>query len=330
MKFIDCVRQIRFGLTAASMLAAVALALPAWADVYPNRPINMVVPFPPGGPTDVFARIFAAQVGKELSQTVIVDNRSGAAGNIGVSAAARSLPDGYTILFGTASIAIAPSMFSSLTYDPSKDLKPVAMVGAVPALLLVQPDGPKTVKEFVEELKRNPGKYSYATSGHGTATHLITELFARNAGVKVLSVPYRGSGPAQQALLAKTHLFTVETASSAMAMVRSGAMRPIAVASEKRSPALPTLPTLVESGFPNVIGSTWNMVFLPTDAPDAVAKKLNAAINKALSDPETRKKLADLAVDMNNESTPASAKAFLESEIQRWKSVVAASGIQPN
>lgn len=330
MRFSDCTRRIVLGIVAASTLVAATLTSPALADSYPERPVNMIVPFPPGGPTDVFARILAAQLGKELGQSVVVDNRGGAAGNIGVSVAARSLADGYTILFGTASIAIAPSMFSSLTYNPSKDLKPVAMVGAVPALLLVQPDGPGTVKEFVEELKQNPGKHSYATSGYGTATHLITELFARNADVKVLSVPYRGSGPAQQALRAKTHLFTIETASSAMALVRSGAMKPIAVASEKRSSALPALPTLVESGISNVVGSTWNMVFLPANSPDEIAVKLNSAINKALSDLETRKKLADLAVDMNNESTPASAKAFLESEIQRWKDVVVASGVEPN
>lgn len=329
MKISRYTDQILLGLVMALSLAA-ALPSSAWASAYPDRPITMIVPFPPGGPTDVFARILAARLGTELGQTVIVDNRGGAAGNIGVSAAARSAADGYTILFGTASIAIAPTMFRTLTYDPSKNLQPVAMVGVVPALLLVQPDAPQTVKGFVELLKNAPGKYSYATSGYGTATHLITEVFTKNADVQVIAVAYRGTGPAQQGLRAKTHLFTIETASSAMSMVRAGVMKPIAIASEKRSALLPTIPTIAESGIPNVIGSTWNMVFVPANTPPAITNQLNAAINKSLSDPEIKTKLSSLAIEMNSDSTPEAAKAFLESEIERWRKVVAASGVAPN
>ncbi len=315
----------------ATLAAACALALgapPTYAK-YPDRPITMVVPFPPGGPTDVFARVVSDALSHELGKTIIIDNRGGAAGNIGVGIAAKAVPDGYTILFGTASIAIAPSVYKKLSYEPLRDLQPVALVGAVPAVVLVPPDGPRNIQELVGLLKSKPGEFSYATSGYATATHLITELFNKNAAVNALHVPYRGSGPAKQGMLSKLHMYTFETASSTVSVVNSGLLKAIAIAGEKRSPLLPELPTIVEAGIPGVVGSTWNMVFVPAGTDSAVTKRLNTAINTVLSNAEVKSKLAELAVDVTNDSSPDSAKSFLASEIQRWEKIVQATGVQP-
>ncbi|HEY9281739.1 MAG TPA: tripartite tricarboxylate transporter substrate binding protein [Eoetvoesiella sp.] len=302
----------------------------AQASTYPERAITMIVPFPPGGPTDVFARVLAQRLGEELNQSVIVDNRGGAAGNIGVAAAAKTHPDGYTILFGTASIAIAPSVYKTLAYDPLTDLLPVALVGTVPPIVLVPPNGPDNIQELVKLLKENPGQYSYATSGHATATHLVTELFNKYAKVNAIHVPYRGSGPAKQGLLSNLHLYTFETASSTMSVIKSGQLKPIGIAADKRSAILPDVPTIAEAGIAGVNGSTWNMVFVPAGTAPSIVKTLNTAVNKALLDAPTAKKLATLAVDTTTDSTPASAKQYLSDEIKRWKEIVKVTGVSTN
>ncbi|OZI18660.1 hypothetical protein CAL26_13200 [Bordetella genomosp. 9] len=303
-------------------------AASARADAYPQHTINMIVPFAPGGPTDVFARVLADKLGRQLGQSVIVLNRGGAAGNIGVAQAARETPDGYTILFGTASIAVAPSVYRKLAYDAIKDLQPVALVGSCPALVLVAPDGPATIQQLVSTLKAAPGKYSYATSGYASATHLVTEFFNRQAGVDAFVVPYTGSGPAHQNMIAKRHLYTFETASSAMSLVRNGSLKAIGIAANHRSPELPDVPTIAEAGIPGVDASTWNMVFVPANTPMPIVDKLNKAINAALSDPATADKLKSLVIEVTADSTPASSAAYLKSEIDRWAGIVRTSGIK--
>jgi tripartite-type tricarboxylate transporter receptor subunit TctC len=309
------------------MMAGIATATRA-ADSYPSHTINMIVPFAPGGPTDVFARVLADKLGRELGQSIIVLNRGGAAGNIGVAQAARETPDGYTILFGTASIAVAPSVYKKLAYDAAKDLQPVALVGSCPALVLVAPDGPASIPQLVSMLKAAPNKYSYATSGYASATHLVTEYFNRKAGVDAFVVPYTGSGPAHQNMIAKRHLYTFETASSAMSLVRSGQLKAIGIAANHRSPELPDVPTIAEAGIPGVDASTWNMVFVPAHTPMPIVEKLNKAINAALSDKATADKLKSLVIEVTADSTPASSAAYLKSEIDRWAQITQVSGIK--
>jgi len=299
-------------------------------DGYPSHTISMIVPFAPGGPTDVFARILAERLGQELGQSIVVLNRGGAAGNIGVAQAARTAPDGYNLLFGTASIAVAPSVYKKLNYDALKDLQPVALLGSCPALVLVAPDGPDSIQRLVSVLKGAPGKHSYATSGYASATHLVTGFFNHQAGVDAFVVPYTGSGPAHQGMLAKRHLYTFETASSAMSLVQGGTLKAIAIASDHRSPILPDVPTIAEAGIPGVSASTWNMVFVPTGTPPAIVDKLNKAINKVLSDPATVTKLKGLAIEVTADSTPASSQKYLKSEISRWADIARIAGIQPN
>ncbi|GAA0528639.1 Bug family tripartite tricarboxylate transporter substrate binding protein [Pigmentiphaga daeguensis] len=311
----------------------VACAVPAGAgaqDAYPAHTISMTVPFAPGGPTDVFARILAERLGQELGQSIVVLNRGGAAGNIGVAQAARTAPDGYNLLFGTASIAVAPSVYKKLNYDALTDLQPVALLGSCPALVLVSPDGPNSVERLVSMLKAAPGKYSYATSGYASATHLVTGFFNHKAGIDAFVVPYTGSGPAHQGMIAKRHLYTFETASSAMPLVQGGTLKAIAIASDHRSPILPDVPTIEEAGISGVNASTWNMVFVPKGTPAGIVDKLNKAINKVLSDPATVTKLKGLAIEVTSDSTPASSEKYLKSEITRWADIARISGIQPN
>lgn len=305
-------------------------AVPAFAaDAFPERPITMVVPFAPGGPTDVFARILAKQLGKELGQPVVVLNRAGAAGNVGAGVVARAAADGYTVLFGTASMAVAPSVYSSLSYDALKDLQPVALVGSCPALVVVPGDGPASIKELVAKLKSQPGEHSYATSGYASATHLVTEFFNRRAGVKAFAVPYTGSGPANQAMLSKQHLYTFVTASSVMGILERGGLKVIGIASEKRSAILPDVPTIGEAGIAGVDASTWNMLFLPAQTPVEITRKLNLATNKALADPQVVKQLRTLVIDVTSDSTPESAAAYIRSEMKRWAGIVNTAGVKP-
>jgi len=311
-----------------SIMLCTAPAFTAAAG-YPEKPITMIVPFPPGGSTDVFARILARYLSQELGQSIVVVNRAGAAGNIGTGIAARAAPDGYTVLLGTASITVAPSVYKSLSYDVSKDFQPVAFLGATPALVVVSPDGPASIKELVTMLKSQPDKYSYATTGYASATHLVTEFFNRKAGVNAFAVPYTGAGPANQAMISKLHLYTFVTASAAMGLISSGSLKVIAIASEKRSSVLPDIPTIAEAGIPGVDASTWNMLFVPSQTPIEITRKLNSATNKVLADPRVAKLLQGLAIDVTSDSTPESSTAYVQSEIKRWADIVKISGVKP-
>jgi tripartite-type tricarboxylate transporter receptor subunit TctC len=314
-------------LLAVSTYSVAAISADAIGS-YPDHPITMIVPFAPGGSTDIFARIVGEKLGQELGAPIIIANRGGAAGNVGVATAARAPHDGYTILFGTASIAIAPAVYKSLNYDALADLLPVALVGSCPPLVLVAPDGPANIKELVALLKEHPGKYSYAASGYASATHLVTEYFNRKVRVDSFVVPYTGAGPANQGMISKLHLYTFETASAAMPLVHSGLLRAIAIASDTRSSILPNVPTIAESDIAGVNGSTWNMVFVPTHTSPAIVTKLNLAINKVLSDPQVAKRLVSLAVEVTSNSTPESSQEFLKSEIRRWATIVKVTGIK--
>lgn len=312
--------------TAAFAAALNATALPANAQAYPERPIRMVVPFPAGGPTDIFARILSDKLSNVLGQPIVIDNRAGANGNIGAALAAQAKPDGYTVLFATASIAIAPSMYSSLSYDLGKDLTPVALVGSVPSVLLVHPESPQSVRGLVDTMKANPGKMTYASSGKGSPAHLTTELFKSVTKTDAVHVSYRGSAPAMQETAAKRHLFMFETLSSIKPLVSSGHLKPLAIAANERSPLFPNVPTLSELGIEGVTGGTWNMVFVPSGTPAAVVNKLNAAFNAVLADQAVAARLTELAIAGKADSTPTVARSFLTHEVKRWSVVVEASG----
>jgi tripartite-type tricarboxylate transporter receptor subunit TctC len=322
-------RRLMIASAIGMALGAATAGSTADAASFPDHAITMIVPFPPGGPTDAFARILAQKLGQVTGQAIVVENSGGAGGNIGVAKAAKSAPDGYTILFGTVSVAIAPAVYKSLPYDPVKDLQPVAMVGIIPALLLVQPDAPGTLKGFVDFLHKNPGKYSYATSGFGTFTHLMTVEFNRAANVDTILVPYRGSGPAHQGLYAKLHLYTFEVATSGTSILATGRLKAIGITGTRRSPYLPDVPTFNEAGLKGVDQTAWTMVFVPPGTPAAITNQLNVAINKAMSDPEIKKKLAPLAVEVQTDSKPGPLKAFVAKEVQRWAKLVAISGLKP-
>lgn len=306
---------------AALGVAALAFPTEASSQAYPSRPIELVIPFAPGGPTDVFGRLFAARLAEVLGQPVVPENRAGAGSAIGVAAVAKAKPDGYTILFGTGSIATAAAT-TKLPYDPRKDIEPVALVGIVPLVLLASPEMPKTFSELLAAMKRDPGKYNYGSAGPGTTTHLAAEMLKLKAGLDVIHVPYRGSGPALQDTAAGHNAFLFETITASKGLYSAGKLQLLAIGTRKRSVLLPDVPTLAEGGVAGMVAYTWNILFVPAATPKEIVDRLNAAANKVLADPAFAKKMAELATDVVSDSTPATAKAFFLEELDLWASVV--------
>lgn len=306
---------------AAVGLTVLAFSTEASSQAYPNRPIDLVIPFAPGGPTDVFGRLFAARLAEVLGQPVVPENRAGAGSAIGVAVVAKAKPDGYTVLFGTGSIATGAAT-TKLPYDPRKDIEPVALVGIVPLILLASPEMPKTFREFLAAMKGAPGRNNYGSAGPGTTTHLAGEMLKLKAGLDVVHVPYRGSGPALQDTAAGRNAFLFETITAAKGLYSAGKLHLLAIGTKKRSTLLPDVPTLAESGVSGMVAYTWNILFVPAGTPNAIVDKLNAAANTVLSDPAFAKRMAELATDVVADSTPASAKAFFLEELDLWASVV--------
>lgn len=317
----------RFGLrsTALRALAAALLVLataPANAqDAYPSRPIKLIIPFAPGGPTDVFGRLFGQRLSEVLRQPVVPENRAGAGSAIGVQAVARSDPDGYTLLFGTGSIATAAAL-TKLPYDPRKDIEPVAHVGTVPLVLLASPKMPSTVRGLLDALRAAPGKLTYGTAGPGTTTHLAAEMLKLKAKVDVAHVPYRGSGPALQDTAAGVTAFLFETITASQPLTAAGKLQLLAIGTKKRSALMPDVPTLEESGVPGMVAYTWNILFVPAGTPRPIVDRLNRAANEALADPAFAKKMTELATELVTDSTPESAKSFYYSELDLWAAIV--------
>jgi tripartite-type tricarboxylate transporter receptor subunit TctC len=329
MKETDMHSGTRRGLLGFSLLTALTWAgTPAFAqDNYPSRPIKLVIPFPPGGPTDVFGRLFGQRLSEVLKQPVVAENRAGAGSTIGVNSVAKAAPDGYTILFGTGSIATAAALMK-LPFDERKDIEPVAHVGTVPLVLLAAPTMPKTVESLLALLKASPGKYSYASAGPGTTTHLAGEMLKLKTGVDVVHVPYRGSGPALQDTAAGNTAFLFETITASKPLYTSGKLQLLAIGTPKRSPLLPDVPTFSESGLPGMVAYTWNVVFVPAGTPGSIIERLNKASNQVTSDPAFAKRMADLATEVVADSTPASAKRFYFAELDLWSATVKATGVK--
>jgi tripartite-type tricarboxylate transporter receptor subunit TctC len=320
-------RALTLAVLAAGALACAPLAAQAQAQAFPTKALTMVVPFSPGGTTDILARVVGQFMSKDLGQPVIVDNRPGAGGNIGAQMVARAAPDGYTLLMGTVGThAINQSLYKKLAFDPIKDFAPVSRVALVPNLLVANPSQPyKTVKELIAYAKANPGKVSFASSGSGTSIHLSGEMFQQMAKVDMQHIPYKGSAPALTDLLGGQTAIMFDNMPSVIGHVRAGKLRPIAVTTPQRSPALPDVPTIAESGVPGYSATSWFGILVPAGTPGPVVARLNASILKALADPEVKKKLAEQGAEPHGEK-PEQFAEFIRSETAKWGQTVKVSG----
>jgi len=315
---------------AASLSAALALSAPhaaAAAEPYPARPVRFVVAFPPGGGTDIIARSIAQKLGERLGQQVLVDNRPGAGGNIGTDIVAKSSPDGYTLLMGSAGpLAINASLFARMPFDPIKDLAPVTLAASTPNVLVVHPSLPAaTVRELIALAKARPGEINFASSGHGTPAHLAGELFNSMAGVKLIHVPYKGAAPALADLLGGQVQLMFSTMPPALPHVKDGKLRALAVTSLKRSPAAPDLPTVDEIALPGFEANTWHGVVVPAGTPGAIVARLNREIVAILHLPDVVERLSGQGAEALG-STPEEFAAYIKSESVKWAKVVRDSG----
>jgi tripartite-type tricarboxylate transporter receptor subunit TctC len=311
-------------------LAALAISSAAHAQVYPSKPIRMIVAYPPGGGTDIVARMVAQKLGETLGQGVLVENRGGASGNIGTEVAARAAPDGYTVLMGNvAPNAINASLFKNLPFDPVADFAPVSLVASTPNILVVHPSTPaRTVKEVIALAKSKPGALNFASAGVGSSSHLAGELFRILAGAEIVHVPYKGAGPAMVDVLSGQVQLYFATMPAAMPHVKSGKLVPIAVTSARRSPALPDAPTIAESGVPGYEASTWYGLLAPAHTPAAAVARLHDGIVKVLADATLRDRLGEQGFEPVGNS-PEEFGAYIKSEIAKWGKVIRDADIRP-
>jgi len=314
--------------TRSLLLAAMGglFALTVQAQSYPSKPVRVVVPYPPGGPTDIVARVLFQQVSESTGQQFLIDNRAGAGGNIGAEAVAKAPADGYTLLIGTTAHAINMSLFKSLNYDVQKDLAPVSLLTQGPLVLVTHPQFPaNSIKELIDMAKAKPGSLNFASSGNGQSTHLSAELFNSMAGIKMVHVPYKGSAPALGDLMSGQVGIMFDTTLSAMPFVKAGKLKALGVTSPQRTPAAPDVPTIAESGLPGYEVFAWNGVLVPAGTPKAIVAQLNEEIRKAMQLPQVREKFSaqGFAASWN---TPDQFAVFVRNEVEKWARTVKASG----
>jgi tripartite-type tricarboxylate transporter receptor subunit TctC len=316
------------GTLATAVFLAVSTALSA--QDYPSKPIRMVVGFPPGGGTDVVARILAPRMSELLGQPIVIENRPGATGTVAAGQVAKSPPDGYTLMMGHVSVnAIAPSLFSNLPYDVLKDFAPVAIAAAVPHLVTVHPSMPaNSLKELIGQLKSQPGKLSFPSAGNGSMPHLAGEIFKSLAGVQMVHVPYKGSGQSMQDLLGGQHLVAFDTMPASSPHVRSGKLRALAVSSATRVPGLPEVPTAEEAGLAGYVVSTWYGVFAPAGTPAAMVRRLNADTVKAMQTPDTKSKLEGIGADGTVSRSPEEFAGLVRADTARYAKIVKDIGLR--
>ena len=319
------------------VLAAGVCALPglpilstAQAQAFPTKPISLVIPFPPGGPTDAMARTLAAEIRGSLGQPVIVENRAGAGGNIGADFVARSQPDGHTLLFGTSGpLAINASLYRKISYDPSTSFAPVIQIGHLPNILVVNPSLPvKDVRELIAYSKANPGRLSYASSGNGASSHLAGVLFNGIAGTDLQHVPYKGTGPALNDLLGGQVSMSFTDVLTALPYIKAGKLRPLGIATAQRSQALPDLPTLAEQGVTGYDVSVFFGIVAPAGTPPETIAKLNKAFTEALATPKVKQLFASQGFEPAADASPQQLGRFIAFETAKWKDVVKKSGAQ--
>jgi tripartite-type tricarboxylate transporter receptor subunit TctC len=314
------------GIAAASLVVA---ATATWAQNYPTKPVRMVVPFAPGGNTDIIGRVFAPKLGEMLGQQVIVDNRGGAGGAIGTEMAARAAPDGYTLLMVSAGHVINPAMTKKLPYDSIKDFAPISVIADVPTALVVHPSLPAhNVKEFLAIARARPGELFYSTAGRGTVGHLSAELLNSIAKIKLTGVHYKGSGPSMVDLVAGHVQLQFPSMPAAVQYTRIGRLRMIGQTGEKRSNAAPDIPTMQEAGLKGFVVSSGFAMFAPAGTPRPIIDRVHTALVKALSDPGVKENLAKQGAEIVA-STPEQHDKFNRAEIAKWIKVVKEAGIEP-
>ena len=306
-----------------------ALALPAHAQSYPTKPVRMIVPYPPGGGNDTFGRLFAAKLGERTGQPFLVENRPGAGTMIGTEAAAKSAPDGYTILLSSiATHALSPNLYSRVPYDPIKDFAPITLLGIAPTVLVINQELPaKSLQELISLAKSKPGALAYASGGNGTPPHINAEVFKAVAGVDLLHVAYKGGGPALTDLMAGRVHVMLDTAASAMPHVRGGKLRALALSAPKRSAEYPDLPTFAEAGLPQYDTNAWYSMHAPAGTPSDIVRRLNRELVAILKDPEILARFKQLSTDPVGNS-PEEFGAFVKAELDKYARVIKAAGIK--
>lgn len=316
---------------AAALVAAFATGPALAADAsYPNRPVRMIVPFAPGGPTDVISRTIAQKLTEAWGQQVVVDNRAGAGGNIGMGIAAQAMPDGYTILVVSSSFVVNPTLYAKIPYDPYKSFEPVTNAAASPNVFTVHPSIPaKTMKDIISLAQKNPGKYNIATPGVGTTPDLGAELLRMTTKADIVRVPYGGAGPAVAAVVANQVQFGCTALPPTTPHITSGRLRALAVAGVKRSAALPDVPTIGEAGFKGLEADTLQGVLVPAGTPRAIVEKIHADIVRGLAAPDAKARVTTLGFDIIG-STPKEFTAQIKTEIAKWGKVIKAAGLKPN
>jgi tripartite-type tricarboxylate transporter receptor subunit TctC len=316
-------------LATASLLSLVTLMASAQNTSWPapNKPITFINPFPPGGAVDAFGRPLAKQLSTQLNDSIVVDNRGGAGGTLGAGVAAKMAPDGYTWLLGAVHHSIAPSMYPNLPYDITKDFEPIAIIGSVPHVVVVNPSKfPKNdLKSIIEEIRKHPGKYNYASTGNGTSQHLAGELFKMQNKLFITHIPYRGTGPALQDLVAGQVDMMFDTLAGAAPFIKSGQLIAVAVASNQRNPAFPNVPTAQELGINNFVVSSWYAMWAIKGTPKEIIDKMSTEVQSALASPEIKERWAGMGATVPRMSRPELAN-YINQEIVRWSEVVKKSG----
>ena len=314
---------------AAALALAPAIALAqSGADVYPNRPVRFILPFPPGGGTDILGRLIAERLTASLGQPVVVENRGGAGGNVGVEVAAKAAPDGYTIVLVAPSLAISATLYSKLNYDAVKDFAPISLVAAVPNVMVTNPAvNAQNLAEFIALAKTRPGGMNFGSGGSGTSNHLAGELFNSVVGVKLVHVPYKGVNLAMNDVLSGQVQLVVMGIPAVAPHIKAGKLRALGVLARERSPTLPDVPTIAEAGLPNFEVTTWYGVLAPAGTPRTIINRLNAELVRIMHSPELKDRLAALATDPLT-GTPDEFAEFIRQEIAKWGKVVRDAGLK--
>jgi tripartite-type tricarboxylate transporter receptor subunit TctC len=313
---------------AAAAAIAPGLAAAQAPDAWPSKPVRLILPFPPGGGTDILGRLIAERLTAGLGQPVVTENRGGAGGNVGAEAAARSAPDGYTIVLVAPSLAISPSLYSKLNYDPVRDFAPVSLVATVPNVMITHPSvAANTLAEFIRLAKTKPGGMNFGSGGSGTSNHLAGELFNIVAGVKLVHIPYKGVNLAMQDVLSGQIHFVVIGVPAAAPHIKAGRLRALALVAPQRSAALPEVPTVAEAGLRDFEVTTWYGILAPAGTPRPIVTRLNAEIVRVMQAPEVKERLAAMATDPVT-STPEEFAAYIKKEIAKWGDVVRKAGLK--
>jgi tripartite-type tricarboxylate transporter receptor subunit TctC len=315
-------------------LGLLPFAIPTTAaaqGTWPRRPIRMIIPFSAGGPTDVVGRVIFEQMSQQLGERIVVENRTGAGVVSGADLVAKAPPDGYTMLYGTVSLALTPAMFRSLPFDPVRDFAPIALLARIPTVLVINPDlvPANNLAEFIAYVRARPDQIPYGAGGQGSAGHMSSELFLAQAGLRMPAVQYRGNAPAIPDLMAGRIAFVMEIGQSALALIADGKLRGLAVSARERMPQLPNVPAAPEVDLPGWEAYTWQMIWAPAGTPAGILQRMNAEANRAVRVPAIRQRLESSGATVIDDSTPESSAVYMRQEFERWVPMLRAAGVQP-